>query len=119
MNPSTAAALGVGHGDVVNIQTPHESFESIVYESPAAAPGIIGVPIGQGHTHGGRWRENRGSNVLTSLAPITVAGTGGLAWAATRARVTPTGDFKQLPTIEVIPNSRNDTEEPVVQITDE
>lgn len=119
MNPSTASALGVAHGDVVNIQTPHESFESIVYESPAAAPGIIGVPIGQGHTHGGRWRENRGSNVLTSLAPITVAGTGGLAWAATRARVTPTGDFKQLPTIEVIPNSRNDTEEPVVQITDE
>ncbi|HCU73684.1 MAG TPA: hypothetical protein DGO43_07740 [Chloroflexi bacterium] len=119
VNPKTAAALGVTRGDVVEIRTLHGKFEATVYESPVSAPGIIGVPIGQGHRFGGRWREDRGANVLAALAPLTVAGAGGLAWAATRAAVTPTNNFKQLPTIEVVPNARNDSEEPVVQISHE
>ena len=117
MNPSTAAALNVSRGDVVRIETAHGEFEAGVYISPAAAPGVLGVPIGQGHAFGGRWREDRGSNVLASLAPLTVAGSGALAWAATRARVRPTGDYRQLPTIEVLPNARNDVEEVIVQVT--
>ena len=119
VNPKTAAALGVTRGDVVEIRTLHGKFEATVYESPVAAPGIVGVPIGLGHKFGGRWREDRGANVLAALAPLTVAGAGGLAWAATRAAVTPTNNFKQLPTIEVVPNARNDGEEPVVQISHE
>ena len=119
MNTSTAAALSVSHGDVVRIETAHGDFEAAVYISPAAAPGVLGVPIGQGHAFGGRWREDRGANVLASLAPLTVAGAGAFAWAATRARVRPTGDYRRLPTIEVFPNARNDVEEPVVQVTHE
>ncbi len=117
MHPATATALRVSRGDVVSVETPHGSFEASVYISPVAAPGVLGVPVGQGHVFGGRWREGRGANVLASLAPLPVAGSGALAWAATRARVRPTGDFRRLPTIEVLPNSRNDVEEQVVQIT--
>ena len=90
-----------------------------MYESPVVPPDVVGVPVGRGHTVGGRWREDRGANVLGVLAPQIVAGAAGLAWAATRARVRKTGDFRRLPTMEVIEQPRNDGADPVVQVTRE
>ena len=119
LNPATARDLGVKRGDIVAVQTSEGEIEAAVYESPVVPPNVVGVPVGRGHTVGGRWREDRGVNVLGVLAPQIVAGADGHAWAATRARVRKTGDFRRLPTLEVIEQPRNDGAEPVVQVTRE
>ena len=54
---------------------------------------------------------------MQTLAAQAVAGTGALAWGATRARIRPAGEYSRLPTLEVIESPRNDGEAPPVQIT--
>jgi hypothetical protein len=50
------------------------------------------MPTGQGHRTFTRFASNRGANPLEILAPLTVADTGTLAWAATRVRISRTTD---------------------------
>ena len=54
---------------------------------------------------------------MQTLAAQAVAGSGSLAWGATRARVRPAGEHDRLPTLEVIESPRNDGEAPPVRVT--
>ena len=62
INPKTAASLGIGDGDLVEVATAHGSarLPAIIY--PAIRPDVIAVPYGQGHTAHGRYAEGRGAN---------------------------------------------------------
>jgi anaerobic selenocysteine-containing dehydrogenase len=62
INPKTAASLGIGDGDLVEVATVHGSahLPAIVY--PAIRPDVIAMPCGQGHTAYGRYAEGRGAN---------------------------------------------------------
>lgn len=117
LNPQTADRLGVGRHDFVNVETPEGTVRARVYDAPVVPPNVVAIPIGQGHEFGSRWNEDRGANVLQKLSPQAVAGSGALAWGATRARVRPANEFKLLPTLEVIESPRNDGEDPPVKIT--
>ncbi len=117
LNPATARRLGVQRNDVVHIDTPSGTLRARVYEAPVVPPDVVAVPIGQGREFGSRWNSDRGANVMQTLAAQAVAGTGALAWGATRARVRPAGEYSRLPTLEVIESPRNDGEAPPVQVT--
>lgn len=117
LNPETARRLGVGRNDFVNVETPAGTLRARVYEAPVVPPNVVGIPIGQGHQFGSRWNTDRGVNVMHVLSAQAVAGSGSLAWAATRARVRRAGEFKRLPTLEVIESPRNDGEDPPVKIS--
>ena len=117
LNPATAQRLGVKRNDVVHIDTPDGTLRARVYEAPVAPPDVVAVPIGQGREFGSRWSVERGANVMQTLAAQAVAGSGALAWGATRARVRPAGEHDRLPTLEVIEDPRNDGEAPPVRIT--
>ncbi|MBM4435743.1 MAG: molybdopterin-dependent oxidoreductase [Actinobacteria bacterium] len=119
LNPQTAAGLKIKSGDVVEVATPTGTLRAAAYLSPVTPPHVVGIPVGQGHRHGGRWNANRGANVMSVLTPLADAGTGAFAWAATRARVRRTGDFRRLPTLEYLENSRNDVADAPVQVTRE
>jgi molybdopterin-containing oxidoreductase family iron-sulfur binding subunit len=56
--------------------------------SPGIAPDVVAMPVGQGHENYTRYASGRGANPLAILAPMTDAGTGAFAWAATRVRIT-------------------------------
>jgi len=96
INPVTATELGVKDGDLVEVMSPYGGVTAPVLVYPAIRPDVIAMPIGQGHTHYGRYASNRGANPIAILAPQTEPSTGSLAWSATRIRLVPTGRHVQL-----------------------
>ncbi|MBI4338757.1 MAG: 4Fe-4S ferredoxin, partial [Chloroflexi bacterium] len=87
-------------GDVVSVESSQGSIEAWVYVNPALPPGVVAVPMGQGHSGLGRYTEGRGSNVFAILAPLEDEATGALAWAATRVRLVKTGRKQRMPKFE-------------------
>ena len=93
MNPATADRLGLAEGDVVEVESPEGRVAAPVYVYPAIMPGVIAMPIGQGHSDYGRYAKDRGANPIDILSPQMEPVTGSLA---TRVRVTPTGQRAEL-----------------------
>jgi anaerobic selenocysteine-containing dehydrogenase len=97
INTRRAREMGLEEGDVVRlISTAGDGeIEAIVYLHPAMPPGVVGVPVGQGHAPGLQYAtrdgRQRGSNPISILAPQVEPQTGSLAWGATRVLVEPTG----------------------------
>ena len=91
LNPTTASEMGLTEGDVVEVESPHGKVAAPVYVYPAIMPNVIAMPIGQGHDEYGRYANGRGVNPIQILSPQIESETGGLAWASTRVRLTPTG----------------------------
>lgn len=87
VHPETAVSLGLRDGDPAEITSSRGSLRARVYLNPALHPGVVAMPMGQGHEAYGRYAEGRGVNPLDIVEPLEVAGTGGLAWAATRVKL--------------------------------
>ena len=98
INAGDAKRMGLKEGDVVTVATGQDGerpIEAIVYPHPAAPPGVVGIPVGLGHHTPGleyatRDGEKRGHNPI-SILETAADEAGGLAWAATRVQVRPTG----------------------------
>lgn len=91
INPQTAARLGIGDGDVVEIESGHGKVQAAAALSPGTAPDVIAMPVGQGHETFTRYASGRGSNPVKVLAASLEPETGTLAWAATRVKVSRIG----------------------------
>jgi hypothetical protein len=103
INSSTADQKGIREGDIVTVEGANaRSIEARVYVHPGIPPGVIGIPVGQGHSNGSRYSEGRGSNILEILGLPSDIKTGALAWASTRVRITQTGRREPLPKFEGI-----------------
>jgi len=94
INTRTAEKLGVKMGDTVEVASQHGKLQAPALVTPAIAPDVIAMPIGQGHTNYTRYATGRGANPISILAPMTVEGTGSLAWAATRVKISRVGEGK-------------------------
>ena len=96
INARQAKEMGLKEGDEVSVLTTESSsIEAVVYPHPAVPPGVVAIPVGQGHTPGLQYATRdgvqRGFNPISILAPELEKETGALAWAATRVVVQPTG----------------------------
>jgi anaerobic selenocysteine-containing dehydrogenase len=109
LNPKTALSLGVSDNDVVRVISPYGQLEAPVVVYPGIRPDVIAVPVGQGHYDYGRYAEQRGSNPLTLIAPVSATETGVLAWGATRVRVEPTGRKQTLARLESLDGAGRET----------
>jgi anaerobic selenocysteine-containing dehydrogenase len=87
INPATAARLGIGQGDIVEIASAHGSVRTAAMMSPGIAPDLLAMPAGQGHATFTRYASGRGENPVSLLGPVREATTGAFAWAATRVRI--------------------------------
>jgi anaerobic selenocysteine-containing dehydrogenase len=92
LNPATADDLGIEEGDILQVETPAGSLKVPALIFPAIRPGVVAMPIGQGHTAYGRYAQQRGANPLQLVSMQIDDRSGDLAWAATRARVSNTGE---------------------------
>ena len=118
MNIRRAEEMGLKLGDEVEVSSDHGSITALLYPHPGMPPDVVSIPIGQGHTAGGRYAKGRGSNVLSILAPTVEAGTGSLAWAATRVKVEKTGKWVWLPRFEnTVPETPVDKLNHIIQLT--
>jgi anaerobic selenocysteine-containing dehydrogenase len=87
LSPTDAAALGIGDGDRLRIESPSGSIEVAAVIDPAVRPGLVGVPRGLGYRDYGRYARGRGVNPLDLVGELEVAGQAVSAWAATRVRI--------------------------------
>jgi anaerobic selenocysteine-containing dehydrogenase len=104
INSKTAEEKGIREGDVMEITSPNGTVRAPAYVHPAVPPWTVSMPIGQGHKPSDqsaeRYAEGVGVNTLSILAPIVDGDTGALAWAATRVRISKTGEHVDLPHFE-------------------
>lgn len=78
IHPDTARKLGLRKDyhalnltagkDIIELVSEHGSIEVPVHISDYVKPGVIAVPLGQGHTAFGRWAKDRGANPWRVLA---------------------------------------------------
>ena len=101
INVSDAEKLDISEGDVINvISASGKAIQVLAFPHPAVPPGVLSVPIGQGHISGGRYSENRGSNVMGILTPSIDEESGALAWASSKVRIEKTGEWMRVPKLE-------------------
>ena len=118
INAKVAEGLDIKEGDVIRVESPKGSIEALAYPNPAVAPNVVSVPFGQGHAAGGRYAEGRGANVNDVLDSITDKDTGALAWAATKVRISKTGDWVRLPRFEnTAPDLAVDPDRHIIELT--
>ena len=118
INLKVAEERDIKEGDVVRVMGPGGSIEALAYPHPGVSPEVVSIPIGQGHSAGGRYAKGRGSNVLSILSGAEVGATGALAWAATRVTIEKTGQWIRLPKFEnTAPDLAVDEDQRVIQIT--
>jgi anaerobic selenocysteine-containing dehydrogenase len=94
INNRTAEKLGLKMGDTLEVASAHGTLQAPALVTPAIAPDVIAMPVGQGHHNFTRYATGRGANPISILAPMTVEGTGSLAWAATRVKISRVGEGK-------------------------
>ena len=95
LDPKTAAGMRVANGDIMRVESAHGSIDAPAYINPGAIPGVVSMPIGDGHTHYGRYATGRGANPLSILAPVYEKSTGALVMGGTHVKVSRVGDRKQ------------------------
>ena len=88
INMQVAHDLSIRTGDLVRLTSPHGSVEVLAVPYPGLHPGVVAMPIGQGHTVYGRNAMGRGRNPLTILAPMADPQTGAFAYGATQVTLT-------------------------------
>lgn len=97
IEPGTAERLGVNTDDIIEIDNRGAKIRVPVYVREGIAPNVVAVPIGEGHTHYGRFAEGTGKNVwplLSSPNPLVKASaTGDGHWVVRVQR--PPGSLKQ------------------------
>ena len=92
LNPVTADELGISEGDVLEVESPAGSVRVPALIYPAIRPGVVAIPIGQGHTAYGRYARDRGVNPIHIVETLIDDQSGDLAWAATRVKLKATGE---------------------------
>jgi len=105
LHADTARDLGVTEGELLTLHSPHGHIDVPVHVSTGVRPGVVAVPLGQGHTAYGRYASDRGANAWRILPPgrrvavVTADRTGG-----SRALVGPIGVTNMMgrPIIEAV-----------------
>ena len=88
INPRTAAELGIGFGDLVEVTSPQGALRLPAVIYPGIRPDLVAIPLGQGQREGGRYARGRGANPLALLALPREGTESEPAWHATRVRLT-------------------------------
>lgn len=96
LNPVTAADLGISDGDVLEVTSPSGSIRVPALTYPAIRPGVLAMPIGQGHSDYGRYAKDRGVNPIHIVENLVDDQSGELAWAATRVKVQKTNERAEI-----------------------
>jgi anaerobic selenocysteine-containing dehydrogenase/Fe-S-cluster-containing dehydrogenase component len=76
IHPETAEALEIQKGDILLLRSPYGSLEGPAYPIYTVPPGLLGLPLGQGHWNFGRYAGGHPANPLV-LFPTDVDRTSG------------------------------------------
>ncbi len=91
INPQTAAALHLAEGDVVEIASSTGKINARLHLYHGAAPGMVFVPVGLGHTAFGMYLKDKGANFFEAVEITADAGSGLPQWALTPVSIAKAG----------------------------
>lgn len=91
INPKTAHALHVGEGDVVEITSAAGKINASLHLFEGAAPGMVFVPVGLGHTAFGMYLKDKGANFFEAAEVAADPGSGLPQWALTPVSIAKAG----------------------------
>ena len=100
VSPETARAIGADDGQLVMIESDHGTLDVSVLINPNLGDGIIGIPIGQGHTKYGRYATGRGVNPMMLLGATPDELSGGPLWLGTRVDATARAVRRPVPRLQ-------------------
>ena len=89
LHPDTARSLAADDGQLVTVESAHGKLDVPLVLNANLRPGVIAIPIGQGHTDYGRYAAGRGVNPITLVDPAPEMLSGGTRWLSVKVRVTP------------------------------
>jgi molybdopterin-containing oxidoreductase family iron-sulfur binding subunit len=89
VHPDTAKAIGASDGQLVTIESMHGKLDASLIINSQLRPGVVAIPIGQGHTQYGRYATGRGINPIALIDPAPETLSGSTRWLSARARLTP------------------------------
>jgi molybdopterin-containing oxidoreductase family iron-sulfur binding subunit len=92
LHPSTARALGVSDGDLLEITSASGTVRAPAYIFPGVHPEAVAIPLGQGHEAMGRYAKDRGINPMRLIDRNSDRATGELALQGTRVRIARAGE---------------------------
>ena len=98
--PETARAIGAEEGQLVTVESDHGAVDAALLLNPRLRPGVVAMPLGQGHTHYGRYATGVGVNAADLLDPAPEAAGGGPRWLGTRVDVAPRAVRRPLPRLQ-------------------
>ena len=78
INSTTAREQGIQKGDLLVLRSAHGTLRAPAYPSPGIAPGILAMPLGQGHTAGGRFVLGSSENPARLISPALDPLSGGI-----------------------------------------
>lgn len=88
LHPETAHRLGIRDGDRVWVESPQGRIRLKARLYEGGMPDAVNIPLGGGHTAGGRWASQvGGGNVAELVVPQTDSLAGTAAWCGTRVRI--------------------------------
>ncbi|UCE04465.1 MAG: molybdopterin-dependent oxidoreductase [bacterium] len=87
INPADAEQIGLYESDLVWIVTSKGKIKAQVHVYPAAAPGIVSIPIGLGHNGYGRFADEKGANIIPILRTYSDPVTGQNSLLETRVKL--------------------------------
>ena len=91
IHPETAGRLGIRKGDLLRLETEHGSVEAPALPCPGIHPGTLAMPLGQGHTHYGRFADHGSVSPVRLLSPELDPSCGAVQWTLSKVVMTRLG----------------------------
>jgi anaerobic selenocysteine-containing dehydrogenase len=91
INPKTAHDMHLGEGDMVEIASAAGKIKVSLHLFEGAAPGMIFVPVGLGHTAFGMYLKDKGANFFEAVEVAADPGSGLPQWALTPVSIAKAG----------------------------
>jgi len=88
LNTETARQFGINDNDTILVESPEGKIQLKARIFEGAMPDTVAIPLGGGHTAGGRWGSLiRGANPAEIVVPQSDPLAGSAAWLGTRVKV--------------------------------
>ncbi len=92
IHPDDAGRLNIRNGSRIQVTSRQGSIELPAYIYNGVQPGVVAIPLGQGHVRYGRYAENRGANPIEILPAQPVEQTGAVAWSGMQVTLVNLGE---------------------------
>jgi molybdopterin-containing oxidoreductase family iron-sulfur binding subunit len=96
INPETAARLDVKKDDLIVLKSAHGSWQAPAYPYLGIPPGVLAMPLGQGHSGFGQFAGSYADNPVQGISPRPDPLSGGIVWATSGVTVQKAGRSQAL-----------------------